>query len=193
MSAPERIETARLVLRRDWTEANRAALARMCADPQVMRYFPSVWDRERTDEAVDRFNAHFASHGYSIWVVEERASGAFVGMVGLIDTRPGKPFPQPQTEFAWRVDAPYWGRGYTGEAAIAAGNDALARAGIAELMAYTTVGNAPSRRVMEKVGLSYCPEEDFGHLDLPPESPLRPHVIYRIAAADWRARHGGRS
>lgn len=191
MSAPDRLETARLVLRRDWTEDDRVALARMCADPRVMRFFPSLWDRARTDQAVDRFNAHFASHGYSIWAVEERGTGAFVGMVGVIDTRPGKPFAAPQTEFAWRIDAPFWGRGYTGEAAIAAGNDALLRASIAGLMAYATTGNLPSRRVMEKLGLGHRPAEDFRHPELPPESPLAPHVVYRIDAGDWRARHGG--
>ena len=191
MTAPECIVTERLILRRDWREADRVSLHRLCSDPHAMRFMVHLWTREDTDAAAARWHAHFASHGYSIWAVEERASGRFAGMVGAIETRPGDPFPQAETELAWRLDTPFWGKGYAGEAAIAAGNDALGRAPITGFLAYCTAINAPSRRVMEKLGLTHRPAEDFDHPTLPADDPKRRRVVYRIAAAQWRARHGG--
>jgi hypothetical protein len=41
--------------------------------------------------------------------------------------------------------------------------------------------NLPSRRVMEKVGMTY--EGEFEHPRLPEGHPLRRHVIYRCAMA----------
>lgn len=36
------LESARLVLRQ-WRDSDLPEFARMCADPQVMRYFPAPW------------------------------------------------------------------------------------------------------------------------------------------------------
>jgi hypothetical protein len=36
--------------------------------------------------------------------------------------------------------------------------------------------------VMERLGVRRLPEEDFDHPRVPVSSPLRRHVIYRIAA-----------
>jgi len=39
-----------------------------------------------------------------------------------------------------------------------------------------------SRRVMEKLGLTHDPADDFDHPNLPPGHLLRRHVLYRIRA-----------
>jgi RimJ/RimL family protein N-acetyltransferase len=46
----------------------------------------------------------------------------------------------------------------------------------------TTVGNLKSRKVMEKIGMTYNPEDDFDHPKIPEGHPLRRHVLYRIKA-----------
>jgi RimJ/RimL family protein N-acetyltransferase len=193
MTVPDRLFTDRLVLRRDWLPEHRASLARMCGDPRLMRFMVKLWTPADADEAIARWQASFAERSYGIWCVTERATGAFVGMVGVKDTLAGDPFPHVETEFAWRVDEPFWGCGYAGEAAIAAGNDAFARASIESVMAYTAASNAASRRVMEKLGLTYRPEENFTHPTLPDDDLRKNRVVYRIGAADWLARHRQRS
>jgi RimJ/RimL family protein N-acetyltransferase len=50
-----------------------------------------------------------------------------------------------------------------------------------ELVSFAVAGNLPSRRVMEKLGMSY--EGEFEHPGLPEGHPLRRHVIYRCATA----------
>ena len=50
--------------------------------------------------------------------------------------------------------------------------------GLAEIVSFTTEANLSSRRVMEKIGMTYS--RDFDHPDLPPGHPLRRHVLYRL-------------
>jgi RimJ/RimL family protein N-acetyltransferase len=49
------------------------------------------------------------------------------------------------------------------------------------VVAFTVPANLRSRRVMEKLGMSRSPADDFQHPRLPEGHPLRPHVLYRAA------------
>jgi len=53
----------------------------------------------------------------------------------------------------------------------------FAELGLAEIVAFTAVPNAPSRRVMERIGMTHDPARDFDHPSLP-NGPLRRHVLY---------------
>jgi len=57
------------------------------------------------------------------------------------------------------------------------------------------VGNTPSRRVMEKLGMHRDPAEDFDHPSVPEGDRLRRHVLYRLSRDEHRARRraGGAS
>jgi len=83
-------------------------------------------------------------------------------------------------EIGWRLDAEHWGRGYASEAARAALEFGFGSAGLREVVAFTTERNVRSRRVMERIGMTHDPRDDFGHPCVPAESPLHPHVLYRI-------------
>ena len=76
----------------------------------------------------------------------------------------------------------------TGEATITATAEAFVKHAdleLPEVLSFTAVGNANSRRVMEKLGLVHHPEEDFDHPNVPEGSRIRPHVYYRITADDY--------
>ena len=83
------MQTARLVMRR-WTVDDLAPFAAMNTDPEVMRYFPAPLDRAASDALVDRIEAQFDSLGYSLWALEVRATGQFIGFTGLSSTRTSK-------------------------------------------------------------------------------------------------------
>jgi len=57
-----------------------------------------------------------------------------------------------------------------------------------EIVAYTTTTNLRSRRVMEKLEMTYDPEDDFDHPRIAPGHPLRPHVVYRIRSTNRQGR-----
>jgi len=86
----------------------------------------------------------------------------------------------PAVEVGWRLARPYWGMGYALEAARAAIDDGFGRLGLAEIVAYTVPANQASRQVMERLGMSRDPAEDFDHPSQPEGHPRRRHVLYRL-------------
>jgi RimJ/RimL family protein N-acetyltransferase len=151
-----------------------------------MRWFPSVLTREESDALVDRIEGAFAEHGWGLWAAERRDTGAFTGFIGLSIPGFDAPF-LPGVEVGWRLAQEHWGRGFAPEGAAEALRFAFEVLGLAEVLSFTTVGNAKSRRVMEKLGLVHHPDEDFDHPRVPADSPIRPHVLYRITREAWRA------
>jgi RimJ/RimL family protein N-acetyltransferase len=172
------LRTERLILRR-WTDADRSALAEMNADPEVMKHlYPGALSRAETDAMVDRIQEHFAARGFGFWALEVPGIVPFAGFVGLAVPRFTAPF-TPCVEVGWRIARAQWGQGYATEAArtaLAFGFDEL---GLDEIVAFTVPANTRSRRVMEKLGMTRDPHDDFEHPFLPEGHPLRAHVLYR--------------
>ncbi len=59
--------------------------------------------------------------------------------------------------------------------------------GLPEIVAMTAVGNERSRRVMEPLGMTRKPADDFDNPNIAGEHPLRRHVLYRLTAREWAA------
>jgi RimJ/RimL family protein N-acetyltransferase len=173
------IETNRLLLR-GWRASDRAPFAALNADPEVMRYFPAPLSREESDALVDRIEARFEEDGWGLWALEERTTGAFIGFTGL--ARPGfEAHFTPAIEVGWRLARPAWRNGYATEAARACAAFAFEELSVGELVSFTAVGNARSRAVMERLGMTRDPAQDFDHPALPAGHALRRHVLYRLA------------
>jgi RimJ/RimL family protein N-acetyltransferase len=77
------IETAQLLLRA-WSVKDLNPYARVCADPEVMRYLSGTMSPQQTEEEVSRFMRHWEERGFRLWAVEEKASGLFIGFIGLL-------------------------------------------------------------------------------------------------------------
>jgi RimJ/RimL family protein N-acetyltransferase len=174
------LRTARLLLRQ-WRDDDVAAFAELSADPAVMQYLVPFADRAAMDAWVVAARTHWHHHSFGPWVVELPGAVPFIGVVGLSNLRFALPF-APAVEAAWRSARPYWGKGYAHEAARAAIDDGFGRLGLDEVVAFTVPANRASRRVMEKLGMTRDPAEDFDfdHPLLPPGHPLRRHVLYRL-------------
>ena len=182
------IRTERLLMR-GWTPEDRVALAAVNGDPRVMEFISSTMTAEQSDAVADRVEAGFALRGFGFWAAEAPGVAPFVGFVGLNVPRFEAPF-MPAVEVGWRLDAAFWGRGYASEAARAAlefGFDVLR---LNEIVAFTAVENLRSRRVMERIGMTCDPRDDFDHPLVPPDSLLRAHVLYRIGAEDHERSRG---
>ena len=175
--APLELRTERLVLRR-WRDADREPFAALNADPVVMEHFPSTLTRDQSDELVDRIAACFDDRGYGLWALEVAGTGAFVGYTGLWPAAFEAHF-TPAVEVGWRLARAAWGHGYATEAARASLADGFTRLELDEIVSFTTTANVRSQRVMQKLGLTRDPAEDFDHPRLPEGSPLRRHVLYR--------------
>jgi RimJ/RimL family protein N-acetyltransferase len=170
------LRTDRLLLRQ-WRESDREPWAAMNADPEVMRYFPATQSRAETDAALDRFRTGLAERSWGIWAVE--LDGGFLGFTGLAVPRFDAHF-MPATEIGWRFARHAWGNGYATEAARAVLSYAFDELELPEVVSFTTVDNTPSRRVMERIGMTHDPVDDFDHPNLEADSPLLRHVLYRL-------------
>jgi len=148
------IETERLFLR-GWRDEDIEPYARMCADPEVMRFIGdgSTLTRERSGEQVSHFARHWDGRGFGLWALEERGSGAFVGFAGLAhqeDWAEG----EHKTEVGWRLGREFWGRGLATEAARASVGYGFEALGLERIISIIQLGNAASRRVAMKAGLT---------------------------------------
>ena len=176
---PEEIITARLRLRR-WRPSDRVPFAEMNADVQVMEHFPAVLSRDESDILASAIEDHFVRHGFGLWAVEIPDVSPYAGFIGLSIPRFKAPF-MPCVEIGWRLAARYWGCGYATEGACAAMTFGFETLSLREIVSFTTAGNIRSRRVMERLGMTHDPADDFDYRRLPAAHPLRRHVVYRLA------------
>ncbi len=175
-----RLQTDRLTLRR-WRTEDRDPFARMNADPEVMRYLIRPLSHEESDGLIDRAERQFEEKGFGLWAVEVASSRSFIGYVGLWVPSFEAHF-TPAVEVGWRLDQPYWGHGYATEAARAAIADGFERIRLKEIVSFTIPVNMRSIAVMERLGMTRDPDDDFDHPHLPEGHPYRRHVLYRRLA-----------
>jgi len=184
LNLPPELRTERLLLRR-WRDSDREPFAEMNADPRVMEHFPGLLSRAESDAAIDRIVAHFANRGFGLWAVEIAGGVPFAGFIGLCVPRFENRF-TPCVEIGWRLAADYWGQGFATEGARAALHFGFNNLGLDEVLSFTVPANTRSRRVMEKIGMTYDPSDDFDHPLLAEGHPLRRHVLYRAKRAPSR-------
>ena len=164
---------------RHWTREDREPFAALNADPEVMRFYPSVLSRRESDAAADRMERGFADRGFGLYAAELRETGCFIGYIGL--SVPGfEAHFTPCVELGWRLAAAHWNRGLATEGARAVVRHAFQDLGLPSLVAFTAAANTPSRRVMEKLGMGYDAAGAFDHPHLPAGHSLRRHVLYRL-------------
>jgi RimJ/RimL family protein N-acetyltransferase len=175
------IQTERLLLRA-WREEDVEPYARMCADPEVMRYLPTVLTREQSEEQIWRFVSHWERRRFGLWAVEEKATGSFMGFIGL-SYQQDWPEGEHRTEVGWRLDRPFWGRGFATEGAEASVRFGFERLGLGRIISVARPDNLSSRRVMEKTGLTLQGATRWRGQDV---------VWYAIDRGFWQARWVGR-
>ena len=172
------LTTARLLMRQ-WREEDKAPFAELNADPLAMEHFPSTLSREDSDAFVDRMHARLDENGWGLWALELRDTGEFLGFTGLAYFADGLPF-APATEIGWRLRRQHWGHGYATEAGAAARDHAFDVLALDELVSMTAATNVASQRVMQRLGMSHDPADDFEHPRVPDGHPTKPHVLYRL-------------
>jgi RimJ/RimL family protein N-acetyltransferase len=172
------VKTKRLVLR-PFTDEDLDDFAAMNADPRVTEFLPKTLTREESAESLARVRTRTAEDGFGVWCVEVPGVTRCAGWTGLMRVRFEAPF-TPAVEVGWRIAFAHWGKGYATEAAKASLAFGFRVLGLAEIVSFTVPANVRSRRVMEKIGMTYDADGDFDHPNLSEGSPLRRHVLYRV-------------
>jgi ribosomal-protein-alanine N-acetyltransferase len=148
-----------------------------------MEHFPARLSRAQSDDLIEAIEAGFEAHGFGLWALETREGGEFIGFTGLAVPTFEAHF-MPAVEVGWRLARSAWGCSYATEAARAALDFGFGEAGLDEVVSFTTPANQRSRAVMERLGMSHDPADDFDHPSLPAGHALRRHVLYRLRHPD---------
>lgn len=173
------IETKRLILRH-WKAEDFTPFATLNANKHVCEFFPKTLSKQESNALANKIIAHFDQHHFGLFAIERKDTNQFIGFTGVSIPDFDAPF-MPAVEIGWRLAYQHWGQGYATEAAMAVRDYAFKTLGFNELVSFTVPANKASRKVMEKIGMTHDPKDDFYHPKLPKSYMLSQHVLYRIS------------
>jgi ribosomal-protein-alanine N-acetyltransferase len=161
MSIP-RIETARLSLR-PFTPDDLDDLLLAFGDPEVMRYISGGKPRSRedTETGMLRTIEGWKTRGFGFWAVTRREQESLIGYCGLVpldDT--------PEIEVAYGFAKSEWGKGFASEAARASLRFGFEELKLKRIVAVVDPENISSKRVLEKLGMTYTKNGHYYGVDL---------------------------
>lgn len=164
------LETERLILR-DLTPEDYQAAFLWCGDPDVARYmiYPvytraedvRTWLESRNPDDPDKYDAGF--------VLKE--TGELIGSGGM--------FYDPENDLwtiGYNIRKDQWGNGYVPEAIRAILEYVRTRRNVRGIQGEFAAENHKSRRVMEKLGMTYAGDTEYSKLD---GSVTFPAKLYR--------------
>jgi RimJ/RimL family protein N-acetyltransferase len=155
------IETPRLRLRGHRLD-DRAARMAYTAEPETMRFVGGCQNQEENAARILRYAGHWALHGRGPFAVEEKASGAMVGEIGIADfTRGLGPTFDGMPEALWILSSRVQGKGYAREAMEAALAWHDATFGPQRIVCIIAPDNAASLALAARLGFSFFSEADY--------------------------------
>ena len=148
------LATERLLLR-EFVPGDADALAAVISDPETMRFYPAPRDRAGVESWIERNRRRYRDDGHGLWAMIWRSSGGVIGDCGLTrQTVDGV----DEIEIGYHVRRDLWGQGLAPEAAGACRDYGFERLSAERLISLIRPQNLPSRRLAEKVGLSWWKE-----------------------------------
>lgn len=191
------LETERLLLRQ-FTAADEDNLVMLDSDPDVMKFLTGGVPTPRAAIHDDILPAFLRSYdhfpGFGVWATLERASGDFIGWVGLRPPEGGGP---ENVTVGYRLQRAFWGKGYATEAASALIRKGFTELGVQRVYATTYQDNIASQRVMEKLDMTLVRTWRFTSEELLAEETFAgaslalwdgDDVEYALLKGDWERR-----
>ena len=147
------IETDRLRLERWDPRRHTEALARMNAQPEVMRYIGDGTPSTRAESELQSSSiaAHWERFGFGLWAVR-LGDDPPVGFAGLAHPL-WFPSERSMVEVGWRLRREAWGQGIASEAGRAGLEVAFGVLGLERVVSYILPGNERSQAVSRRLGM----------------------------------------
>ena len=167
------LETDRLLMR--WfREDDFSQYAKICSDPEVMRFLNR--GEPLSDIDVWRQMASYMGHWYfracGIWAVEEKSTSKLIGRIGFIDA-----IGWPGFELGWTLSRESWGKGYATEGARRALEYAFSDLNRDHVISLIAPANVASIKVAERLGETVEGKTNVLGNDV---------LIYGIGIDQWR-------
>jgi [ribosomal protein S5]-alanine N-acetyltransferase len=138
-----------------------ATMQQTLKDRDVWRYFPlsEIPSLKKTQTYIEGQLEHWAAHGFGHWALEN-GSHDLLGWCGL------QFLPETnETEVAYCLGKPFWGKGYATEAARASLNYGTITLSIKEIIGLTHIDNIPSQNVLLKIDLRFLDRKTYFGMD----------------------------
>lgn len=178
------METARLRLR-PLTLADAPTVQRLASAPEIADTTLNI-PHPYPDGLAEQWiagRAEAAREGGITWAIADRTSDELYGAISVAVSQQHR-----HAEMGYWAGVPFWGRGYTTEAARAALVHSFSTLGLHRVFAHHFARNPASGRVMQKIGMRH-------------EGSLRQHVrkgeqfedlvLYAILRHEWEAARAG--
>jgi RimJ/RimL family protein N-acetyltransferase len=146
-------------------------LRQMDQNEGFMAHLGGVRDEAATLAYLERNLAHWAAHGFGIWMLRDRDQRGLIGRAVLrhLDVEG-----VDEVEVGYGFYPELWGRGLATEVAHAVVRIGLVQLGLPSLVAVTQPGHVASQRVMLNAGMVY--EREFLQDGVP-------HALFRTRRA----------
>jgi ribosomal-protein-alanine N-acetyltransferase len=148
------LETDRLILRM-FTPNDLDLLDGIFSNPNVMKYLGlqgEPMSRTHTETALFSIIKHWERHGFGRWAVISKEDQKLIGCAGLRSY-------EGIAELVYLIDEPYWGQGLATEIAVGCLNFGFEKHNFEKIIAFARPENTASRKVMEKIGMSFVDEK----------------------------------
>ena len=178
------VTTLRLDLRR-FDADDLDELTEIFALPEIWQFpYGRGFTREETASFLDAQMANWLECEFGLWVARTLDDGQMIGYAGL-SVPTFLPEVLPAVEVGWRLIPDVWGNGYATEAASAALDQAFGTLGLTEVCSVPQVGNPPSAKVAERLGMTLVRQVVI------PANERRGELaglLYEITAREWANR-----
>jgi ribosomal-protein-alanine N-acetyltransferase len=154
------LETERLILRR-FTEADVDAVFALRRDAEMMRFIRAPQKRQESVNWLRLVSSLWETERIGFCAVIEKQSGALVGWCGLWRLKE-----TGETEIGYAIAQKFWGAGLATEAAGAFLDYGFETLKLDKIAAVAAPENTGSRRVMEKLGMTFDYTGTFYERDL---------------------------
>ena len=172
------LETDRLLLR-TLVDSDADAIYALRSDAEIMRYIREPQDRRETEKWIRLVSSRWQKDKLGFCGVVEKETGKLAGWCGvwrLSET--------DEVEIGYAIAKEFWRRGFATEAAEALLQYVFAQLKPDKITALADPKNTASRRVMEKLGMSFVRIDDFYERQL---------VQYAITKEEFSARTSERA
>ena len=168
------LETERLFLR-PMNASDIEAVFEMRRDHEIMRYIREpVQSREEAENWINLISSRWAKDRIGFCSLIEKQSGKFAGWCGLWELKENG-----EIEVGYAIAREFWGKGYASESAEAFLEYGFNQLNLEKIVAVARPENTASRRVMEKIGMSFDYIGEFYGRDLVHYSITKEEILTR--------------
>lgn len=162
---------------RNWKDSDLDGMLVLNQDSEVMKFFPSIQDKETTQAFIKRMQNEYTNFSYCYFAVELKSNSEFLGFIGISNQDYGEELGK-FVDIGWRLKRSAWGKGYATEGAKQCLYFAKEELKLPKIYAVAPAINLNSISVMKKIGMKKV--KHFAHPKLIEYPSIKECLLYEI-------------